>query len=560
MSYFKDIFASKLSEQIKDLTKEELLELIESPDAKMGDLAFPCFKLAKIFRKAPHVISQELVEKLNFNNEFSSVKAVGPYINVFINNSALLKHFENEFTNNKILQPLPRLNKNIPIDYSSPNIAKPIAFHHIRSTVIGNAISNLFEFIGYDLKRINYLGDWGTQFGKLSVAFKKWGNEKDLEEKGIKHLLEIYVKYHEESKNDETLDIEARRLFKLTEDGDEEALKLWKRFRDISIKEFNRIYDILGVKFTHIEGESRYASTLNDTIELIKTKIHTEISQGALIIPLEEEDMPPVLLKKMDGATLYATRDIAAAIDRYERFNSARSLYAVGSQQKLYFKQLKTVLLKMGYEWAENIKHIDFGMVKGMSTRKGNLVFLEDVLKEAIALSKEKILEKGRVPESEIDEVARKVGVGAIIFGDLKSSRINDFEFNWEDLLNFSGYSGPYVQYSYTRVKSIMRKSDIKDYSNADLSLLKEDIEIELVKELLKFPQIIQKAVDNDELYFLAKYSYSLSKLMANFHRFVHVLNADTETQKARLFLLSKVADTIKTTLSILGVETVESM
>ncbi len=560
MSYFKDIFAQALNEQIEDFTKDELLELIEVPDAKMGDLAFPCFKLAKIFRKAPHMISKELVEKLKFNGEFSSVKAVGPYINVFIDNAALLKHFEQEFTDNKILQPLPRLNKNIPIDYSSPNIAKPIAFHHIRSTVIGNAISNLFEFIGYDLKRINYLGDWGTQFGKLSVAFRKWGNEQELEEKGIKHLLEIYVKYHEESKTDETLDVEARKMFKLTEDGDEEALKLWKRFRDISIREFNRIYDILGVKFTHIEGESRYAPVLNETIELIKSKIHTEISQGALIIPLEDENMPPVLLKKMDGATLYATRDIAAAIDRYERFNFERSLYAVGSQQKLYFQQLKVVLKKMGYDWADKIKHIDFGMVKGMSTRKGNLVFLEDVLNEAIALSKEKILEKGRVPESEIDEVARKVGVGAIIFGDLKSSRVNDFEFNWDDLLNFSGYSGPYVQYSYTRVKSIMRNSEIKDYSNADLSLLKEDIEIELVKELLKFPEIIQKAAENDELYFLAKYSYSISKLMANFHRFVHVLKAEPELQKARLFLLSKIADTIKTTLSILGVETVENM
>lgn len=560
MSYFKDIFASVLSEQIKDLTKEELIELIETPDPKMGDLAFPCFKLAKIFRKAPHMISKDLVEKLNFNDEFSSVKAVGPYINVFINNSALLNHFKNEFTDNKILQPLPRLNKNIPIDYSSPNIAKPIAFHHIRSTVIGNAISNLFEFVGYDLKRINYLGDWGTQFGKLSVAFKKWGNEAELEEKGIKHLLEIYVKYHNESKEDESLDIEARKMFKLTEDGDKEALALWKRFRDISIKEFNRIYNILGVKFTHIEGESRYASTLNDTIKLIQSKIHTEISQGALIIPLEEENMPPVLLKKMDGATLYATRDIAAAIDRFERFDFARSLYAVGSQQKLYFQQLKVVLKKMGYDWADKIKHIDFGMVKGMSTRKGNLIFLEDVLNEAISLSKEKILEKGKVPESEIDEVARRVGVGAIIFGDLKSSRVNDFEFNWEDLLNFSGYSGPYVQYSYTRVKSIMRKSDIKDYTNANLSLLKEDIEIELVKELLKFPEIIQKAAANDELYFLAKYSYSISKLMANFHRFVHVLKAEPELQKARLFLLTKVADTIQTTLSILGVETVENM
>ncbi len=560
MNYFKDILAVSLSKEIETFTKNELLELIEVPDPKMGDLAFPCFKLAKVFRKAPHMISKELVEKLNFNDEFSSVKAVGPYINVFINNSALLKYFKQEFTDNKILKPLPRLNKNIPIDYSSPNIAKPIAFHHIRSTVIGNAISNLFEFIGYDLKRINYLGDWGTQFGKLSVAFKKWGSEKELDEKGIKHLLEIYVKYHEESKNDKTLDAEARKLFKLTEDGDEEALALWKRFRDISIKEFNRIYDILGVKFTHIEGESRYAPVLNETIELIKSKVHTEISQGALIIPLEEENMPPVLLKKMDGATLYATRDIAAAIDRYERFNFARSLYAVGSQQKLYFQQLKVVLKKMGYDWADKIKHIDFGMVKGMSTRKGNLVFLEDVLNEAIALSKEKILEKGRVPESEIDEVARKVGVGAIIFGDLKSSRINDFEFNWEDLLNFSGYSGPYVQYSYTRVKSIMRKSDIKDYTNADLSLLKEDIEIELVKELLKFPEIIQKAAENDELYFLAKYSYSISKLMANFHRFVHVLKAEPELQKARLFLLSKVADTIQTTLSILGIETVENM
>ena len=381
-----------------------------------------------------------------------------------------------------------------------------------------------------------------------------------MDKKGIKHLLEIYIKFHAEAEKDDTLNDEARKWFKMTEDGDEEALKLWKKFRNISIKEFNRIYDLLGVKFTHMEGESRYAPTLNDTIELIKSKVKTEISQGALIIPLEEENVPPVLLKKMDGATLYATRDIAAAIDRYERFNFERSLYAVGSQQKLYFKQLKLVLKKMGYEWADKIKHIEFGMVKGMSTRAGNVVFLEDVLKEAIALSKKKILEKGKVPESEIDEVARRVGVGAIIFGDLKSSRINDFEFNWDDLLNFSGYSGPYVQYSYTRIKSIMRKSEIKDFYDADLNLLKEDMELEMIKELLKFPEIIEKALENDELYFLARFSYSLSKLFAVFHRNIPVLRAPEELQKARLFLLDKLADTIKTTLGILGIQTVENM
>jgi len=560
MNYFLDIYAEKLKEVV-DIPLEDIISMIEG-DAKQGDLAFPCFKLARTFRKAPNMIAQDIVKNLSgYEDSFAKIVAVGPYVNAFISHKALVSYFKEQFTDNKILQPHPRLNENITIDFSSPNIAKPIAFHHIRSTVIGNSISNLFEFVGYDLKRINYLGDWGTQFGKLTVAFNKWGDQAKLEEMGIKHLLEIYIKFHNEAKDDPTLDEEARLWFKRSEDGDEVALGLWRKFRDISIKEFNRIYKILNIKFTHMEGESRYKDILDKTVEIVKSKVKTEISQGALIVPFEEkDDMPPMLLQKMDGATLYATRDIAAAMDRFERFNFARNLYVVGSQQQLHFKQLEKVLTMMGYDWATRNKHIGFGMVKGMSTRKGNIVFLEDVLNEAISLSKVKILEKGRVPEAEIDEVARRVGVGAIIFGDLKNSRINDFEFNWEELLNFSGYTGPYVQYSYTRIQSILRKSEIKEFEDADLTLLVEKVEIEMIKSLLSFPKVIDRAVKTDELYHLAKFTYSLSKLMASFHKSVNVLKSEIELQKSRLYLINKTGEAIKTALAILGVETVDNM
>ncbi len=558
MDIFLKSFAKSLNEVITELTIDEIETIIEVPEKNMGDFAFPCFKLSKIYRKPPQMIAKEIVEKLNLSNDFCKKENVGGYINVFINKSSVQQLFYGSFINNKIISKRESNGKTIAMDYSSPNIAKPIAFHHIRSTVIGNSIGNLFEFLGYNIARINYLGDWGTQFGKLTVAFLKWGNEEELSKNRIKHLLEIYVKYHKESEKDPSLDEEARKWFKKCEDKDVEALKFWKTFRDISIKEFEEVYKLLNVKFTHIEGESYYSDVLDDTIKLVQSKLNTEISEGALIIPLE--DMPPVLLKKMDGATLYATRDIAAAIDRYNRFNFDKSLYIVATQQQLHFKQVFKVIELMGFEWFNKLKHIEFGMVKGMSTREGNVVFLEDVLRKSIELSKEKILEKERVDENRINDIARIVGVGAIIFGDLKNSRINDFEFNWDELLNFAGYTGPNIQYSYARIQSIIKKSEIKDFNDCDITLLKEDSEIELMKTALTFESVLNQAAESFELYHITKFLYEISKLVATFHHSVNVIKSEENVQKARLFLLNKTAELIKTALSILSMEVVENM
>lgn len=561
MKTFLNRFAELLKTQIEPWGLDDIIDTIEIPEPSRGDFAFPCFKLARIFRKAPPMIAKEIQASLDHDTSiFEKIEVAGPYLNAFINPTALQSYFKEQLTDNQFIKPRPNCSKSMCIDYSSPNIAKPIAFHHIRSTVIGNSIANLFEFLGYSVARINYLGDWGTQFGKLIVAFKNWGDNDKLETQGIQHLLDIYIKFHEEAEKDPTMDQEARDWFKKTEDQDPEALTYWNRFKEISIKEFKRIYKLLGVSFTHFEGESIYADRLDSTVDLIQSKVKTEISRGALIVPLEEYDMPPCLLKKMDGATLYATRDIAAAMDRHDRFQFDQSLYAVGNQQQLHFRQVFKVIEKMGFPWFKNMHHIQFGMVKGMSTRGGNLVFLEDVLKEAISRAKEKIAEKERVSEQDIDDVSRKIGVGAIIFGDLKNSRINDFEFNWEDLLNFSGYTGPSVQYAYTRIQSIFRKSEIKDFSDGDFSLLVDPLELQLMKLILTFDQVLEKAFNNHELYFVARFAYDLTKEFAKFHKEINVIRSEKPLQKARLLLLDKVSTTLKTALSILGVETVDYM
>ncbi|MBN2693405.1 arginine--tRNA ligase [bacterium] len=558
MKYFKQLVAEAIYKAVPELTINEIYSTIEKPEPHLGDFAFPCFKLAKVMRKSPIAIATDLMNKIEVSENIFRKESVGAYINFHLVNSSVVDRLTSLFQNQKLFSPKEKNGKYIAIDYSSPNIAKPIAFHHIRSTVIGNSIGNLFEFAGYNVARINYLGDWGTQFGKLITAFKKWGSIEALERDKISHLLEIYVKYHQEVETHPELDSEARAWFKKTEDGDLEALALWEKFREISLLEFDRVYRLLNIKFTHIEGESKYSKVLDETIEQISEKIETKISEGALIIPFEE--MPPCLLKKMDGATLYATRDIAAAIDRFNRFNFEHSFYVVATQQELHFKQVFEVIKRMGFNWSNRLEHIKFGMVKGMSTRSGNLIFLEDVLNEAISRTKVKILEKERVSESNIDEVARKVGVGSIIFGDLKNGRVNDYDFDWEEILNFSGYSGPNAQYAYARVQSIIKKSDTTNFNEGDLNLLTDSLEINLMKKVLAFDEVIDKAVETRELHHITRFVYELAKDVASFHHAISVIQSENDLKKARVKILHISAECIKTALSILGIETVDSM
>jgi len=465
MKFILEQIADRVSQEVP-FDASAILGMFKTPDnPERGDIALPCFPFAKALKKAPQQLAAELETVFCGFEAFEQVKAEGPFLNFSIRPSWLAQKLLPQLLEEKASfgHAKAPTGKTMVIDFSSPNVAKPIGFHHIRSTVIGNALSNIFDAIGWKTERINYLGDWGTQFGKLIVAYKRWGNEETLRKEKIQHLLDLYVRFHKEVENEPAMEDEARAWFKRSEDKDPEALRLWKLFREISTEEFSRIYRMLGVHFDHFDGESLYSDRLDATVELVHKLAGTKISQGATIVDLEDENMPPCLLRKADGATLYATRDIAAAIDRYERFHYDLSLYVVAIQQSAYFKQLFSVLRRMGFEWHNRLAHVAFGMLhladKKMSTRSGDFISLEEVLLKSIELSKQAIEEKNPDLAGK-DEVARQVGVGAIIFGDLINRRTNDITFDWEKILNFNGETGVYLQYAYARARSMLRKAD----------------------------------------------------------------------------------------------------
>lgn len=549
-----------------DFSREKVQDMLETPpNPQLGDIAFPCFQLAKVLRKAPPLIAGELAELVK-SDYFAKVEAAGPYVNVFLNRHRVtaevietIARQGSSYGERNIGQ-----GRHVPIDLSSPNIAKPFSMGHLRSTVIGNAIANILEKHGYRPVRINHLGDWGTQFGKLITAYKLWGDDERIKAEPIKELLSLYIRFHEEAEKDESLEEKGREWFKRLEDGDEEARRLWQWFRDESLKEFMKIYDLLGVTFDSTHGEAFYNDKMDRVVKLLEEKNLLVESEGALVVPLDEYDMPPCLIKKSDGATLYATRDLAAALYRYETYDFAMALYVVGNEQRLHFQQVFRVLEKMGCEWAREMYHIPFGMMlkdgKKMSTRKGKVVLLEEVLAQAIA-DVAKVIEEKNPTLKNKEEVARQVGVGAVIFHDLKNYRQNDINFSWEEMLTFEGETGPYVQYTHARACSLLRKGGYQEGPYEIVEGALDDPETWTVITLLAaFPEVIDRAREQFDPSQIGKYVVDLAQAFNKYYANVRILADDEQVKTARLHLVAAVVTVLREGLRLLGLAAPEEM
>lgn len=551
----------KVVEILQHFTTELLDEqMIEVPTyAHLGDYALPCFPLAKKLRKSPVLIAEELAGLIQDPN-IEKVEAVHGYVNIFMKRTGFAQSVMNT-----ILYEVNQYGSSnvggggvVTIDMSSPNIAKPFSMGHLRSTVIGNSIALLHEKSGFRPVKINYLGDWGTQFGKLLVAYRLWGNEKDVHEAPIKTLLSLYIRFHEEAQQDESLNDQGRAAFKSLEDGQPEALALWKWFRTESLKEFQKIYDVLGVSFDSSKGEAYYNDKMEAVVEKLQQKNLLIESDGALVVDVGEH-IPPCLIKKSDGATLYATRDITAAIDRHNTHQFVKSLYVVGNEQSLHFVQLKAVLNKMGYEWTDTIQHIPFGLIlkdgKKLSTRKGKIVLLEEVLNEAIQLAEATINEKNPSLLNK-KEVAKAIGVGAIIFSDVKQHRKHDIEFDLKKMLQTEGETGPYVQYSYARACSILRKAGVvSDFTVEDVN----DHEWEIIKCLEQFPSVVNRATTALDPSLIAKYAVELAQLFNSFYGNVQIVST-SNLMDYRVSLVQSVVIVLEEALRLLGIKAPKEM
>lgn len=559
MELLKQIAISIETELESKLTVKEIQMLLEKPkNIELGDLAFPCFTLAKLYKKSPQLIATELAKQVK-SSLIANVEAVGGYLNIFYDQKIIAKEVLGEILKNQNnYGQLPMKDEQVTIDLSSPNIAKPFSMGHLRSTVIGNALANISEKNGYKAVRINHLGDWGTQFGKLIVAYKLWGDKEKIEASPIEELLKIYVKFHEKAEVDEELNVEARAAFKRLEQGNEEALQLWKWFKEASLKEFQYIYELLGIQFDSFNGEAFYNDKMEPVVKEIEEKGLLVESDGALVVELE--NMPPCLIQKTDGATLYATRDLAAALYRQHNYAFTKAFYVVGNEQSLHFKQLFSVLQKMGYEWAKDCQHVPFGMMlkdgKKMSTRKGKVVLLKEVLNEAIEEAKKSIEEKNPSLLHK-EEVAKSVGVGAVIFHDLKNHRMNDVEFSLEQMLNFEGETGPYVQYTHARINSLLQKGKFET-NNMSFEGLGEPA-WPTIMTLQGFPQVIQKSFEHADPSLIAKYCLTLARHFNKYYANTKIL-VDDETKQSKLTLCYAVAIVLKEGLSLLGIDAPEQM
>lgn len=544
------------------LELEQIEKLIEKPKtSELGDLAFPAFQLAKIMHKAPQMIAADVAEKIDTTG-FEKVVATGPYVNFFLDKDAVATTVINEITDKENYYADQNAGNaaNVTIDMSSPNIAKPFSIGHLRSTVIGDSLANIYQKMGYNPVRINHLGDWGKQFGMLITAYKLWGDEAAVKAHPIDELLKLYVRINAEAEEKPELDEEARNWFRKLENGDEEALALWKWFRDESLVEFKRIYDKLDVDFDSYNGEAFYNDKMAEVVEILGLKGLLKESQGATIVELEKYDLNPALIKKSDGATLYITRDLAAAIYRKRTYDFAKSLYVVGGEQTGHFKQLKAVLTEMGYEWAKDIEHVPFGLVtrdgKKLSTRKGNIIRLEPTIDEAVERALSQINAKN--PDlANKETVAHQVGTGAIKFYDLKTDRTNGYDFNLEEMVSFEGETGPYVQYAYARIRSILRKANFAPSQVQFTELPAEAWEI--VKILQNFGNTIGRAADKYEPSIIAKYAITLAQAFNKYYAHVRILE-DNEGLQSRLALANATAIVLKEALRLLGVEAPEEM
>ena len=566
MQDFKIAIANCLKEKIEDLTLEEIVALIEVPPNKeMGDFAFPCFKLAKVFRKAPNMIAADLAENIEANGAISKVMPLGGYVNFFVNKSQLAKTVINDVLTKKEKYGHSDLGqeKAVVIDFSSPNIAKPFHIGHIRTTVIGNALYKIYDSQGYNVVRVNHLGDYGTQFGKLIVAFKLWGSKEAVEANPIPELLKLYVKFHEEAEQKPEMEDEARAWFTKLENGDEEAKALWQWFRDESLKEFARVYDLLDIEFDSYAGESFYSDKMGVVIDQLKEKGLLVQSQGTNVVDLEEFNMPPALITKNDGSTLYMTRDLAAAIYRKNTYDFDKCIYVVGSQQSLHFQQLFKVLELMGYEWSKDLIHVPFGMVAleegTMSTRKGRVVFLEDVLKQAVEKTKEIVLSKNPNAKN-VEQIAKQVGVGAVVFQELSNSRIKDYTFSWSRTLSFEGETGPYVQYTHARCCAVLRKAEEEVTADINYDLLSEGDGAEVLKVIGSFNKAILAAMRKNEPHIITRFVLDLAQAFNKFYHDNPILVDDVEVRKARLALVAATRQTIENALALLGMHAPERM
>ena len=559
----KQLIAGELAKVIDSLDQDAILNLLEQPkSSELGDIAFPAFSLAKTERKAPQIIAADIAEKID-TAHFDKVVATGPYVNFFLSKAEISGQVIKEVI--KDGADYGKQNEgngeNVTIDLSSPNIAKPFSVGHLRSTVIGDALSNIFRKIGYNTIKINHLGDWGKQFGLLMVAYKKWGSQEAVEANPIDELLKLYVRINAEIENDPSLDEEGRLWFKKLEDGDPEATELWQWFRDESLMEFNRIYELLGVEFDSLNGEAFYNDKMDEGIQILEDKGLLQESKGASIVDLEDFNLPPAMIKKSDGATLYITRDIATAIYRARTYNFVKNIYVVGQEQANHFRQLKAVLKKMGFDWSDDMIHVDCGLVtknrQKLSTRKGNIILLEPTLLEAISRAKSQIEAKNPDLENK-DAVARAVGVGAVKFYDLKTDRRNGYDFDLEAMVSFEGETGPYIQYAYARIQSILRKANFQPDAEAAYSL-NDPESWEIIKLLQDFGRVVKRAADNYEPSLIAKYAISLAQAFNKYYAHTRILDESPE-RDSRLALSYSTAVVLKEALRLLGVEAPEKM
>ncbi len=572
MVNFKEEIAKLIAEHIDGLSAEEIHGMLEVPQASnMGDYAFPCFKLAKTLRKAPPLIAADIAAKIEGSQLFEKVEQVNAYVNMFISKEELVRDVVCEVLNEGEDYGKSQVGqgKTVIVEFSSPNIAKPFHIGHIRSTVIGNAINKIYSAMGYKVVRINHLGDYGTQFGKMICAYRHWGNKEDVIKEPIKTLLHYYTKFHEEAEKHPELNDEARQIFTRLEHGEEEETQLWQWFRDESLKEFSRVYKMLGIEFDSYAGESFYSDKMPAVVQMLKDKNLLEESQGAEIVDLTPYGLTPALITKSDGSSLYITRDIAAAIYRKKNYDFYKNIYVVASQQNLHFQQWIKIIELLGFDWAKDNIHVPFGLVSledgTMSTRHGRVVFLEDVLNRAVEQTREIIREKG-VNTDNVDETAKQVGIGAVVFQELSNNRIKDYVFSWDKVLDFNGETGPYVQYTYARAASVMRNAGREA---AEKALNCENIKVEhiigesayeLAKLLYALPQVIIDAGEKYEPSVLTRHIVDIAQAFNRFYHDEHILTDNEEEKISKLSLVAATKTVLKNGLALLGIEAPERM
>ena len=544
---------------------EELRGLLAvPPDPAMGDYAFPCFRLAKPLRMAPPKIAEALCAAWD-HEDVASVQPVNGYMNFFLNRAnfaaetmAALQAQGDRYGSSDL-----GAGKTVCLDYSSINIAKRFHIGHLSTTMIGHSLKRIFDFLGYTTVGINHLGDWGTQFGKMVCAYKKWGKKEDVEERGIDAMTELYVRFHKEAETDPALEDEGRAWFKKIEDNDPEAMEIFRWFKEVTLKDAAKVYDQLGVSFDSYAGESFYNDKMEPVVQELRDKGLLVESQGAQVVDLEEDNMPPCLILKSDGATIYATRDLAAAIYRQNTYHFDKCLYVVAYQQDLHFRQVFRVLEKMGYPWAKDCVHVAFGMVsfegEALSTRKGNMILLEDLLSQAVAKAREIIEEKSPNLENK-DEIARQVGIGAVVYTDLSANRIKDIDFRWESALNFDGESGPYVQYTHARCCSVLRKSGDLTCTAPDWSALTDDEAQSLLRLLSRFPDVIREAADKYEPSMVTRAVTNIAQAFNKYYYEHRILDGEPAQAAARVALTDATRSVIRTGLYLIGIEAPERM